>query len=196
MGGDVFYTVYLPGKQEALEYFTLLLEQVEEKVKNNVGIARSERFRIFYDNVPVWYHLDIFDYLNELGAPAVFDMYSSWFPLGSDMDGIYFDPEKPFESLALHRLYFPPMLSLEFSLERYVRAIKEWHCDGAILLNNRGCKVFSGGNSLKTQILRDKYGVVTMSFEADQADPRTYNEVEVKSKIDKFIELLEARKRR
>lgn len=192
--GDIFYLLDMPATQEALDYFSLLLNMVKTRVERKVGVVSKERFRIYYDNVPVWYWLEMYEYLNELGAPVVFDTISSYSFAGDYMDGVVFDTDKPFECLAYKQLHFNMFLNVELIIERIVKGVKEWHCDGAILFDNRGCKVISSGNFEKVRAIHERCSVPTMVFEAEMADPRSLNEASVKSQIDTFMEMMAARK--
>lgn len=194
MAGDVFYLIALTGTREAAEYFDLVLTDVQERVAAGKGMVPNERFRIFYDNIPVWYRLQLIDYLQERGAAFVFDSFSGMMFGGPFFDDQDVDPAKPFEALALLQLYDGICMSIQNMLHRHARAIEEWKVDGAISLVNRSCRMFSGGVVERDRMYRDKYGIPTLIIEAEMADPRSLNEEEVKRRFDDFLSLMESRK--
>lgn len=192
--GDIFYIVTQVGKQEAVDYMTLLVEDSRERVQHKIGILPQEKFRLFYDNIPIWYRLQLIDYFAQKGAVFVVDEYTNFVWSGYYFIGGRFDPEKPFESLALKLLWVFNNVGLLPILKTYQRCIAEWHCDGAVFFSNRSCKNLSGENIDKAVVLKEKFGIPSMSFEAEMADPRSLYEAEVKARIDAFLELLEQKK--
>lgn len=193
---DLFYIAVMPGTQGGVDYFSLVLEEVKERVKNRIGIAAEERYRLFFDGIAVWHAREIFDYLLEKGAVIPFDSYTTCDFSGHMLDGIYCDPEKPFENLALRRIYSTVSTSIEQRLARFERGIKDWHCEGAILFNNRSCRVSSGANFDVARVLRDKFGIPVIEFEGHQADPRGFDGSAIKENLNVFLEALETNKRR
>lgn len=196
MGGDLFSLVVIAGSRESLEYFKLVAVDARERVQLGIGMLPTERFRLFYDNIPVWYRLQLFDYLQDKGAAFVFDSYTGLMWAGTFFDQVEIDPEKPFEALALMQLYHGICMSIPTFLKRHQRAIKEWKVDGAVLLVNRCCRAFSGGVFERERLYREVYGIPTVTIEAEMADPRTLNEAQVKERFDVFLSLLESRARR
>ena len=190
---DIFYLVALPHRPEARDYFTLVVEECRERVKHKIGIVPDERFRLFYDNIAIWYWLPFYDYFHERGAAFVADAYSNTIFNGYYADGGVFDPEKPFESLALRLIYNQVCTGVVPNLERYARYIEEWQCDGAVLFVNRGCKVLTSGNLDKANTITSRYGVPILEFEGEMADPRSIDRVEVEGRSSIFLDMLATR---
>lgn len=192
--GDQFYLVTQLGTPEAVEYFTMVKEDVGERVEKGIGVVPQERFRLIWDNIPIWYRLQLIDYFSEQGAVFAIDNYPTNNWVGYYFDGGRVDPENPFESLALFHLYKNRNISLNFQMKRLERMVKEWHCDGAVFFSNRGCQILSRAVPEKERLFRERTGAWSMSFEAEMADPRSLHEAEVKARIDAFLEMLERRK--
>lgn len=193
---DLFMIVALQGKPESVDYMTRARDHVEKMVENKIGILPEEKFRLCYDMFPVFYSLQMFDYLAERGAAVVVDPYTTQNWQGSYLTGIRFDPEKPFESLALRILYHSQHWGWESKLRMFERLLTEWHCDGLVQVLLRGCKEWSMGLVDKARIARDKYNLPVMTFEAEQVDPASVSEAELKAKMDTLLETLEGRKKR
>lgn len=192
--GDFFYLAYLLGTQEAVDYFTMVRDDVKDRAENGVGIVPEERFRIYYDNIPIWYRLQLFDYLADRGAVIPIDRYTAWIVNGFHFDGGHFDPEKPFESYALRWLYHDLVLGREFHLKRTERAMEEWRCDAAIFTFNKSCRRLSSHSLYGAKVLREKHDIPSIFFEADMGDPRSLDEAEAHARMDALLELLEQRK--
>ncbi len=191
---DLFYLVTQLGRPEAVEYFTLVRDHVKERVENKIGVLPKERFRLMWDNVPLWYKLELIDYFSEHGAVFPIDTYTLMWQ-GHSMEGYHLDPEHPFESLATGLLLRYNMMGLEVEVDCFERMIKEWNCDGAVFFSNRNCLLLARALFLKEKVLRERTGILTMDFEAEMADPRSFHEAEVMARIDAFLEMLERKKR-
>ncbi len=63
--GDAFYLIVQRGTPQAVEYFTMVRDNVKEMVENKIGVVPDERFRLIYDNIPPWYRLGLLDYFAE-----------------------------------------------------------------------------------------------------------------------------------
>lgn len=194
--GDLFYIVAMLGTQECVDYFTMVRDDVKERAKHKIGVLPQEKYRLIWDNIVIWYRLQLIDYLAERGAVFAMDSYPTTNWLGYHFDGHHFDPEKPFESLALNEMHKNAFLSLELQMQRFKRMVDEWHCDGAVFFSNRGCQILSRAVPEKERMFREKTGALAMSFEAEMADPRSLYEAQVKARIDSFLEMLEQEKNR
>ncbi|MFC1919259.1 2-hydroxyacyl-CoA dehydratase subunit D [Chloroflexota bacterium] len=195
MAGDYFYIILLLGTQEAVDYFTMIRDDVVDRVKNKTGVLPvEEKFRIYFENIPLWYNLQLFDYLADRGAVIPIDSYTAITTTPYYFDGNEFDPEKPFESYAYKWLNHAFVSGTEVALKRKERAIREWDCEGGILLLNRGCRRLTADSLYLANMLKQKYELPTMYFEADQADPKSFAEAEVLARVDAFLEILEQRK--
>ncbi len=192
--GDLFYVVTQLGTPGAVEYFTMVRDDVKERVKHKVGILPQEKFRLIWDNIVLWYRLQLIDYFGEKGAAFVIDTYPTPNWLGFHFDGGHYDPEKPFESLVLSNLYINQNLSLDLQMKRFEKMVREWHCDGAVFHSNRGCQTLSRAVPEKERLFRERTGALSMSFEAEMGDPRSLREAEVKARIDSFLQMLGQRK--
>lgn len=192
--GDLFYIVTLFGTSEAVEYFTMVRDDVKERVEHGVGVLPQEKFRLIWDNIPLWYRLQLIDYFSDHGAVFAMDTYPTTLWTGFYFDGGHIDPEEPFEALALMHLRQYVWASLALQMKAFQRMVKEWHCDGAVFFSNRGCQILSGAVGEKERLFREMTGALSMSFEAEMADPRSLHEAQVKARIESFLEMLEQKK--
>ncbi|MDH5733769.1 MAG: 2-hydroxyacyl-CoA dehydratase family protein [Candidatus Bathyarchaeota archaeon] len=181
----VFFMLCIPATQTAVNFYEKLRDEVKERAKNGIGKIQNERHRLIWDNLPMWFNLKFFNYLNNLGAVTVAETFSHvW--TGS------LDPSKPLESLA--KKYLPNFANC--SVERRINLIlnlaKDFHANGIILPTNWGCRMMSIGETIVKEVLYEKLGVPSLILNVDSSDWRNYNEAQVKNQIETFIETLNA----
>ncbi|UCH69652.1 MAG: 2-hydroxyacyl-CoA dehydratase, partial [Candidatus Bathyarchaeota archaeon] len=145
-----------------------------------------ERYRLVWDNLPMWFNLKFFDYLNSLSAVIVAETFSHvW--AGS------LDVSKPLESLA--RKYLPNFANavVKRRIDLLLMLVKDWSVDGVVLPTNRGCRMMSVGITVLKDVIHEKLGVPSLILNVDSSDWRNYNEAQVKAEIEAFIEMLSGR---
>lgn len=179
----VFFMLCIPGTNMAVDFYERLCEEVKERVKNKVGVVADERYRLIWDNLPLWFNLQIFEYLNSLGAVVVAETFSHvW--MGR------LTPSKPLESLA--RKYLPNFAnaSVDRKVNMVIELVKDFSADGVILPANWGCRMMSVNESIVKEAVYEKLGVPSLILDVDSSDWRSYNEAQVKTKIEGFLEIL------
>jgi benzoyl-CoA reductase/2-hydroxyglutaryl-CoA dehydratase subunit BcrC/BadD/HgdB len=179
----VFFMLCIPGTNMAVDFYERLCEEVKERVKNKVGVVADERYRLIWDNLPLWFNLQIFEYLNSLGAVVVAETFSHvW--MGR------LTPSKPLESLA--RKYLPNFAnaSIDRKVNMVIELVKDFSADGVILPANWGCRMMSVNESIVKEAVYEKLGVPSLILDVDSSDWRSYNEAQVKTKIEGFLEIL------
>ena len=139
--GIMFVMVTRHGTKIAVDFLREVLEEVKEKVARGEGVIPNERLRLFWDNIPLWHNMTVFNYFEKWDAVVVAETYSAAWSLR-------LDPERPMESLVYKSLVSYPLVScvsLDKRLELIVKAVREYKIDGAILHSNRSCKPISMG---------------------------------------------------
>ena len=179
----VFFMLSIPGSQLAVDFYTQLRDELRQRVKDGVGAIENERFRLVWDNLPPWYNLKIFEYLNSLGAVVVAEVFShTW--TGS------LDPENPYESLA--RKYLPNMANstIQRRVNIILNLVKDFRVSGVILPTNRGCRMMSIGETIVRDTVYKKLGVQSLIIDIDSSDPRVIGEAQLKERLATFLETL------
>jgi len=180
---DIFPLVVMQGTNEAVKFYEELLGEVKEKVDKREGIIENERFRLLFDGIWLWYAFDLIKYFEDRGAVFVYEPYSeAW--------ACRLDASKPLESIARKILSMGLNVDIDLRIERFLESIKEFQVDGAVLFSNRSCKSWSAPQLVTADILSKEFNVPYLIFEADMADPRQYAEVQIKNRIDAFLEVL------
>ncbi len=107
------------------------------------------------------------------------------------------DPSEPFLGLAMK--YFVNSEATEGVRGRarlFAKLAEEYKLDGMIFHSNRCCRFLSPSQMDIMNYLNTEIGLPCLMFEADMADPRQYSDLQVKARIDSFLEILESRRAR
>jgi bcr-type benzoyl-CoA reductase subunit B len=182
--------VDMRGDPETTDYYQRMLDELDERIRTGVGAIKEERYRVLWDNLPIWYKIGGFSkWLGGHGVNIVASTYTyAWGELAPMID-----PSKPFESMA--RVYLHPILnrSTGYKLRSMQRMVEEFHLDGVILHSDRSCKPYSLGQIDQRDHLVREMGVPALLLEADHNDPRAYAEEPSIQRLEAFIEMMEAR---
>jgi len=188
--GVMFVMVVLPGTQEAVDFLERFRDEVKERAEQGIGCVPQERFRLFWDNIPLWYNMGLFNYFEKFGAVVVAETYSAaW--------SIRLDPENAIESLVRKSMLSFPLVSnvsLQKRIDMVLDSCRKYKIDGAILHSNKSCKPISLGQMDVRRALMDSLEIPSVMFEADHMDVRDWNEAQVKNRLDAFMDMLEQRK--
>jgi len=181
--GVMFVMVVLPGTQQAVDFLEKFKAEVKERSEQGIGCVPGERFRLFWDNIPLWYNMGLFNYFEKFDAVVVAETYSAaW--------SIRLDPENPIETLARKSMLSFPLVSnvsLQNRIDMVLDTCRKYKIDGAILHSNMS------EMDIKNELM-EKLEVPSVMFEADHMDVRNWNEAQVKNRLDAFMDMLEQRK--
>ena len=185
----VFFMLSIPGTQMAVDFYEKLRDEVKERTENRFGIIENEKYRLVWDNLPLWFDLKFFEYLNSLGAVIVAETFSHvW--MGR------LDPSKPLESLA--KKYLPNFAncSIDRKIDLIDNLVKDFKADGVILPTNWGCRMMSIGETIVKETIYKRLGVPSLIIDVDSSDRRSYNETQVKRNVEVFLQILSEKKQR
>ena len=183
--------VTLRGTQVTIDYYTALLKEMKERVDAGIGAVPDEKYRLLWDNLPVWYRTR---WLSEKfathGACLVADTYTSaWC---SSLK--YLKEDNFLDSMAegYTRIYLN--ISVDEMAENVTRMIDKYEVDGLVMHSNRSCKPYSLGQYDIQKIIQQKRGIPTLLLEADMVDERSFSESQIETRIDAFMEVLKNKK--
>lgn len=180
----IFFMLCIPATQTAVNFYEKLRDEVKERAKNGIGKIQNERYRLIWDNLPMWFNLKFFNYLNNLGAITVAETFSHvW--TGS------LNPSKPLESLA--RKYLPNFAncSIERRIDLILNLAKDFHANLIILPTNWGCRMMSIGETIVKEVIYKKLEVPSLILDVDSSDWRNYDEYQVKTELETYLKTLE-----
>jgi benzoyl-CoA reductase/2-hydroxyglutaryl-CoA dehydratase subunit BcrC/BadD/HgdB len=183
----VFFMLSMPGSQTAVEFYEKLRDEVKERAENKFGAIENEKYRLVWDNLPPWFNLRFFEYLNGLGAVVVAETFSHvW--MGR------LDPLRPFESLARKYLLNFANCSIDRKIHLIQNLVKEFRADGAILPTNWGCRMMSIGETLVKEQVHKRLGVRSLILNMDSSDWRSYDEAQIMRNVEVFLQILSEKK--
>lgn len=177
------------GTPHAVDFYKILLEELEQRCQNKEGAVEDERFRIYWEGMPIWGRLRAHSELfAELGACVLASTYcNSW--IFSTLD-----PEDPFDSMA--RAYTELFIvRSDDAKEAYITKMVEFFkIDGIIFHDARTCPNNSNSRYGMPQRLEAQTGVPSLVISGDLNDLRCLSDEQTNTNIEAFIEQLEEHK--
>ncbi|MBM3300436.1 MAG: 2-hydroxyacyl-CoA dehydratase, partial [Deltaproteobacteria bacterium] len=181
--------VVLRGLPEAVEYYKVLLRELQDRIENKIAAVEDERHRIYWDGMPMWGKLrDHSDLFASLRTNVVASTYcNSWI-----FDA--FDPDQPFESMA--RAYTELFIVRDESYkEQYMeRWIRDFAVDGIIFHDAKTCPNNSNSRYGMPQRMSKRFHIPSLVINGDLNDLRCYSEEQGRTNIEAFIEQLDQRR--
>jgi len=178
--------VVLRGTQIAKDYYTTLLAELQNNVKNNIGFLPQAKTRIFWEGMPIWGKLRMLsDLFSQNNAAMVASTYcSSWV-----FDR--FDENNPFESTALAYTEIFINRSEKAKMEMLKKWFEEYKIDGIVYHDSKTCFNNSNAKFGMPQRLKEMTGVPSLVVEGDLCDLRFFSEGQSVTKIETFIEQIQ-----
>ncbi|MDD5399505.1 MAG: 2-hydroxyacyl-CoA dehydratase family protein, partial [Dehalococcoidia bacterium] len=190
--GLMFVMVTRQGTQLAVDYLTKVRDEVKQRAEQGTGIIAEEKVRLFWDNIPLWYNLGLFNYFERYGGVVVAETYSAaW--------SIRLDTSKPLEALAMKSLQSYPMVScvsMQRRKDMVLKACRDYHIDGVILHSNKSCLPITLGQMDIKRALQKELGVPSVVIEVDHMDPANFSMSQFEDRAGSFMEMLLQRKGR
>jgi benzoyl-CoA reductase/2-hydroxyglutaryl-CoA dehydratase subunit BcrC/BadD/HgdB len=182
--------VTLRGTKEVVDFYKDMKIELQERITQGISAVPNERFRLLWDNIPIWYKMrELGDLLSSYGACLVADTYTSaWVFEGMET------PD-PLEGLALAYTTAYLNISIDLMIERVLRLLKRFSIDGVMIHSNRSCKPYSLGQYDIQRLIYEKTGIPSLILEADMTDARVYSDAQVQTRVEAFIETLQNRMR-
>ncbi|MFH1232033.1 MAG: 2-hydroxyacyl-CoA dehydratase family protein, partial [Planctomycetota bacterium] len=188
--------VVMRGTQQAVDYYKLLLSELEERVKNKEGVVEGEQFRLYWDGMPIWGKLrpmaELFAKMKTCVVAStycnswIFDAFSA--EGGSASGG---DPD-PFNSMA--RAYIELFIvRSDEAKEKYIeQMIKKFKVNGIIFHEAKSCANNTNSRYGMPQRLQNRLGIPSIVISGDLNDLRCYSEEQTRTAIEAFIEQLQS----
>ncbi|WP_028321211.1 2-hydroxyacyl-CoA dehydratase subunit D [Desulfatiglans anilini] len=174
------------GTQAAVDYYELLLKELQERVVNKVAAVEGERHRIYWEGMPIWGKLrPLSDQFASLKTCVVASTYcNSWI-----FDQL--DPNDPFLSMA--RAYTELFIVRDEPYkEAYIQdAHERFRFDGILFHDAKTCPNNSNNRYGMPERLSRNLGIPVLTINGDLNDLRCYSEEQTKTNIEAFIEQLE-----
>jgi benzoyl-CoA reductase/2-hydroxyglutaryl-CoA dehydratase subunit BcrC/BadD/HgdB len=177
--------VVLRGQPEAVDYYETLLAELNERVAEGVGAVEGEKFRIYWEGMPIWGKLrDLSTQFMAQQTAVVASTYcNSW--IYEDLD-----PADPFRSMA--RAYSSIFICRSDDYkERYIEEmVAKFGADGVLFHNAKTCPNNSNSRYEMPQRLQQRLGKPCLVIDGDLNDLRLYSEEQTRTNIEAFAEQL------
>jgi bcr-type benzoyl-CoA reductase subunit B len=186
--------VTLRGTRECVDYYKFLYEEVAERARKKIGSIPDEKYRVLWDNLPVWFKMSrLGKFFEEKSCALVVTTYAnSWGGLDDYKEDSTGDIYTAIASAYLN-VYIN--LGFEERIKYLAQLIEEFSLTGFIMHSNRSCKPYSVGMYRLQEELSKLTGKPGVVIEADQNDPRVYSDAQVETRLEAFIETMQASNR-
>lgn len=177
--------VVLRGTEVANEYYEILLKELREREAENVAAVEGERYRLYWEGMPIWGKLrELSELFSNLSACVVASTYcNSWI-----FD--QFDPSYPYSSMAKAYTELFIVRSDE-AKETYIEEmVKSFGIHGIIFHESKTCPNNSNSRYGMPKRLKERIKVPTLIIDGDLNDLRLFSEEQTKTKIEAFVEQL------
>ena len=179
--------VTLRGTQECVDYYKFLYDEVAERTANKIGSLPEEKYRVLWDNLPIWFKMRRLEkFFEEKKCTLVVTTYANSWGGYSNIDN--FQGKELYEALAASYLNVYINLGFEERIRYLAQLIEEFSLTGFIMHSNRSCKPYSVGMYRLEEELSAFSGKPGVVIEADQNDPRVYSDAQVETRLEAFIE--------
>ncbi len=192
-------------RREVTDIYLALRDELKDRIARGVAAVPTERFRIFEDCAPPWYYLDLYRQFELYGATSVgshyiFGLIGMWeedaqgnriarktpqqlgIEIKSREDAVRVMADwyltKPFWK----QIYFPELKS-----DIMIKYSKQWKANAVLLHYNRGCEMMAQSVGETRLDLLDA-GFPVLTYEADMADFRSFDESRTLARVEAFME--------
>jgi benzoyl-CoA reductase/2-hydroxyglutaryl-CoA dehydratase subunit BcrC/BadD/HgdB len=184
--GIMFVMVTRQGTQIAVDFLTRVRDEVKQRAASGIGVIEDEKLRLFWDNIPLWYNMGLFNYFEKMGGVMVAETYSAAWSLR-------LDTKDPIEALARKSLMSYSLvscLSIDRRKEMVLKACRDYKIDGAVFHQNKSCAPITLGQADIRKALTDELGIPSITIDADHMDSRNFSFAQFQTRADAFMEML------
>ena len=182
--------VVMRGTQQAVDYYKILLKELEERAGSKEGAVEDENYRLYWEGMPIWGRLRAHSELfANLKACVLASTYcNSW--IFTDLD-----PEDPFTSMAKAYTKLFIVRGDEIK-ERYMKEMFDFYkINGVIYHDAKTCPNNSNNRYGLPQRLEKETGIPSLTINGDLNDMRLVSDEQTKTNVEAFIEQLEESKK-
>lgn len=174
------------GTQVAVDLYDQLLAELKDKAAKREAAVEDEKFRIYWDGMPVWGRLSAHSKLFAgLKANVLSSTYcSSWIFTALDADD-------PFRSMARAYTELFIVRSDDYK-ETYIKdKLDFFDIDGIIYHDARTCPNNSNCRYGMVKRVEKLSGIPSLTIDGDLCDMRCVSDEQTKTKVEAFIEQLD-----
>ncbi len=194
LAGWVLPLVIALGEEDTADFYEALYHQGVADVQQGKTPAQGgERYRLIWNGIPIWHHLQLINYFEEKGANFVWEPYTSlnW---GNKTSTGRLDLDRPFDTMAEKYTNVYTNKTIERRFQYFDEAIRDYGVDGVVMFSNRSCRPQSIGLHELAELIQERHGLPILFFEGDQADPEGFSWDDARMRVDGYLEILEGRR--
>jgi len=175
--------VMMRGTDEAVDYYELLLAELEQRVIHRVAAVPGERLRFYWEGAPIWCALRSLAsmFLDHRIAVVGSSYAANWAFRG-------LDPNNPVDSLSLAYLSVFPNRARENKVRFLKSELQKYSVDAVVHHDARTCPEHSNVRYGMHMRLQRDTGIASIVFEADTHDDRLVSLDALERQILEFIE--------
>ena len=188
--GIMFVMVTRQGTQIAVDFLEKVRVELQERSAAGTGMIADEQIRLFWDNIPLWYNMGLFNYFEKMNAVVMAVTFSAAWSLRLDCT-------HPLDALALKSLKSYPMVScvsIENRKAMVLKACRDYAIDGVILHRNKSCAPITLGQMNIKETLERELDIPSVVIDADHMDQRNFSTAQFETRVDAFMEMLREKK--
>jgi benzoyl-CoA reductase/2-hydroxyglutaryl-CoA dehydratase subunit BcrC/BadD/HgdB len=187
----MFPMVSLRGTPQFVAHLTALRDEVKQRVEDGVAAVPNEKYRLLWDNLPLWYDLKMFSELATVGANFVTDTYTqAWGP--KYMGAV--DLDDPIRSLAAYAGAGFLNVGIDARYDLLADLVQRYDVDGIVFHSDHSCKPFSLVQVELRRMLQERLGVPGLLLEADHNDQRLWDRERGMNQLQSFLEIIDGRR--
>ena len=184
--------VTLRGQQVVVDYYTELLDELNQRITEGISMVPNEKYRLLWDNLPIWFSTRwLSDKFSSHNAALVASTYTNAWCSIVDL----VDENDLAASLGIASASIYINISIDKMIDQLGEMIKKYDVNGLVMHSNRSCKPYSLGQYDLQKMIMERYSLPSLIIEADQLDERNFSESQVETRIDAFMELINERNR-
>lgn len=174
------------GTKKANKCYETLLAELKQRIADKQGAVQDERFRIYWDGMPVWGRLSAhFKLFAGLKANVVASTYcNSW--IFSALN-----PDEPFDSMAKAYTELFIVRSDQYKEDYIKKMLALFKIDGIIYHDAKTCPNNSNCRYAMPQRIEKKTGLPALIINGDLNDLRLISDEQTRTNVEAFIEQLE-----
>ena len=179
-------------ESDGVRFYRKHLKMAQKRYGDNKVIESGrEKYRVAWEGITIWYKVDLYrKVLAERGARIVAESYTDSFPLRKKPAGP--TVSATLRQIARELMIAPYTMNLDLRIKYFDKLIEDYGLDGIIMLANQSCRPQSTGlQDLRDAIIK-KHGIPVLMLNTDHCDPRAYAEGPINTRIDGFVEMMEA----
>ena len=177
--------VVMRGTEEACAYYRVLLDELQQRVRDNVAAVPGESFRLYWDGMPIWGRLRALSTLfGEFRTAIVASTYCNSWILSA------LDAADPLRSMARASLGLFIVRSEQAKEDYIARMIDLYHVDGVVFHDCRTCSTNTNTRYGMPRRLAERTGIPSLILDGDVNDLRCVSDEQARTNVEGFIEQL------